>query len=91
MRIIINNCNELEEALQIRKQYSQLCPNSEQVIVDLSRMCAQSPQSLLIGVLINIKRYFCESSKIVITNPPAKIDEVLGICKLKPFFEFKQE
>ena len=69
MKITISNCNKLEEALHIRKQYTSLCPNSEEIVIDMSSMLENTPQELLIGVLININTTFLKAV-VYNLNPP---------------------
>ncbi len=84
-------CHTLEDALAVRRRYTALSVDTGAIVVDMSRLDRGVPGQFLIGVLLNLKRFFGETVDVYLQNYPSYIPDILHICRLRELFVIAPE
>jgi anti-anti-sigma regulatory factor len=87
--LVFTRCETIEDAVQIRANYQQLKHNSSHIWVDMQNINRQRPDKLLVGVLLNMQRYFSSPQPIAIKNSPPYLAQLLQVCKIDQYFNLQ--
>ncbi len=86
--ITIWRCKTIDDALKIRESYRNQLEDIEKLVVDLQHLNRKKPDRLLIGVLLNLRRYAGEHLSISLHFYPDYLPSVFRICKINHLFHW---
>ena len=86
--IAVRRCKTVEDAIHIRDAYQRIARDIEALIVDMSLLDRHAPDTLLLGVLLNMRRHFREGVEIRLSAYPHYLPALLKICRKESLFSF---
>lgn len=84
--ILFDRCQTIGDALRIRKRYNVLPDNVSLLMVDMGMLDRLKPEVLLLGVLLNMRRFFDKDVEIQLCDYPNYLPSFLRVCKLNNNF-----